>query len=125
VIRRAIAAATTPRRPGRTHRADRNDRQPLRTATGLALAAAGLICTLAVHVHTSAINVQTAGIITMALGLAWLWNPARHQRAMLRRQFDRAMTYLAWDPGQGSAVRCSLDDLLKPDDDETGDCTGG
>jgi hypothetical protein len=68
--------------------------------------------------------VQTAGIIIMALGLAWLWTPARHQGAMLRRQFDRAMTYLAWDPGESSAARCSLDELLKPDDDETGDVKG-
>lgn len=57
---------------------------------------------------------QTAGVIVMALGLAWLWIPVRDKRAVLRRQFDRAMTYLDTDPGDSNSVRCSLDELLEP-----------
>ena len=76
---------------------------------------------MAVHIRAGAVNVQTAGIIVMVLGLAWLWIPVRNKRALLRRHFDRAMTYLAWDPGEGSAVRCSLDELLEPHGDEADD----
>ena len=117
-IRRAIVAATRDRRPRSAQLAGRRDHPPLRALTGLALAATGLICTLAVHIHTGAVNVQTAGIIVMALGLAWLWIPVRHKRVLLRRQFDRAMRYLAWDPGEGSTVRCSLAGLLERCGDE-------
>jgi len=76
---------------------------------------------LAVHVHAGAVNVHTAGFIVMTLGLAWLWMPVRDKRAVLRRLVDRAirysdrvMTYVAWDPGASTAVRCSLDGLLGP-----------
>jgi hypothetical protein len=121
VARRAIAAATRAQRPRRGHRAGRRARPRLRTSAGLALIATGLICTLAVHIHSRAVNVQTAGIIVTALGLAWMWIPVRNKRALLRRQFDRAMSYLAWDPGEGSTVRCSLADLLEYGGDEAGD----
>jgi len=72
-------------------------------------------------VHAGAVNVHTAGFIVMTLGLAWLWIPVRDKRAVLRRfvglairYSDRAMTYLAWDPGASTTVRCSLDELLGP-----------
>jgi hypothetical protein len=97
----------------------------MRTSAGLALTATGLICALAVHIHSRAVDVHTAGIIITTLGLAWLWIPVRSKRALLRRQFDRAMRYLAWDPGEGSTVRCSLAELLDRGDDETGDRTAG
>jgi hypothetical protein len=124
VARRAVAAAIRPRRPHRRHqRADRRaDRRrgtpPLRTSAGLALTATGLICALALHVHTRAVDLQTAGIIVTALGLAWLWMPVRNKRALLRRQFDRTMRYLSWDPGEGSTVRSPLAELLESSDSE-------
>jgi hypothetical protein len=113
VARRAIAAATRARPPRPGHRAERRATPPLRTPAGLVLTAAGLICALAVHIHARAVNVQTAGLIVAALGLAWLWIPVRNKRAWLRRHFDRAMSYLAWDPGEGSTVRSSLAELLE------------
>lgn len=113
VARRAIAAATRARRPRPGHRAERRATPPSRTPAGFVLTAAGLICTLALHIHTRALNLQTAGIIVTALGLAWLWIPVRNKRALLRRQFDRTMSYLAWDPGKGSTVRSSLAELLE------------
>lgn len=120
IARRAIAAATQARRPRPGHQARRRGTPPLHTSAGLALTAVGLICTLAVHIHARAVNVQTAGIIVTALGLAWLWIPVRNKGAWLRRQFSRAMRYLAWDPGEGSTVRCSLAELLESPGDETG-----
>jgi hypothetical protein len=95
------------------HRGGRRATPPLRTPAGLVLTAAGLICVLAVHIHDRAVNVQTAGVIVTALGLAWLWIPVRNKRAWLRRHCDRAMSYLAWDPGESSTVRSSLADLLE------------
>jgi hypothetical protein len=118
LARQAIAAATRARRPPRGHRAGVRATPALRTAAGLALTATGLICLLAVHIHSRAFSVQTAGLIVAALGLAWLWIPVRNKRALLRRQFDRAMSYLAWDPGEGGTVRCSLADLLESCADE-------
>jgi len=119
VARQAVAAAIGTQRPHRRHRraGRRADRRrstpPLRTSAGLALTATGLICGLAVHIHTRAVDLQTAGIIVTALGLAWLWIPVRNKGALLRRQFDRTMRYLSWDPGEGSAVRSPLADLLE------------
>lgn len=113
IARRAIAAATRTRQPRPGQRVDRRAKPPLRTSAGLALTATGLICTLAVHIHSRVVSVQTAGIIVTALGFAWLWVPVRNKRALLRRQFDRTMSYLAWDPGEGSTVRCSLAELLE------------
>ena len=101
--RRAIVAATQARRPPRRQRANRRDRPAASTPAGLALTAAGLTCTFAVHIRAGAVNVQTAGIIVMALGLAWLWIPVRRKRALLRRPFDRAMGFLAWDPPAAAA----------------------
>jgi hypothetical protein len=121
VVRRAIAAATQTRRSGPGQRVDRRAKQPLRASAGLVLTATGLICLLAVHVHTHAINVQTAGVIVTALGLAWLWIPVRNKAALLRRQFDRAMSYLSWDPGERGTVRCSLGELLESSGDEADD----
>jgi hypothetical protein len=115
VTLRAIVAAAQARRPWPGQRANRRDRPAVRTPSGLALTAAGLMCTLAVHIQSRAVNVRTGGIIVMALGLAWLWIPVRHKRARLRRQFDRAIAYLAWDPGRGGTVRCSLAELLEPE----------
>jgi hypothetical protein len=120
VARRAIAAATRARRPQGGHRAERRSTPPLRTPAGLVLTATGLICAVAVHIHTRALNLQTAGIIVTALGVAWLWIPVRNKRASLRRQFDRAMSYLAWDPGEGSMVRSSLAELLESSGNEAG-----
>jgi hypothetical protein len=123
VARRAIAAATLARRPQGGHRAERRSTPPLRTPAGLVLTATGLICTVAVHIHTRALNLQTTGIIVTALGLAWLWVPVRSKRALLRRQFDRAMSYLAWDPGEDSMVRSSLAELLDSPGNEAPDGT--
>jgi hypothetical protein len=91
---------------------------PLHAPAGLVLTAVGLIGALAVHIHARAVNVQAAGIIVTALGLALLWIPVRNTGALLRRQFNRTMRYLAWDPGAGSTVRCSLGDLLENPGDE-------
>jgi len=113
VARRAIIAATQARRPRSAQPAARRGEPPPRAA-GLGLTATGLICILAVHIHSGAVNVRTAGIIVTALGLAWLWIAVPHMRALLRRQLGRAMSYLAWDPGASSAVRCSLAELLEP-----------
>jgi hypothetical protein len=121
MARRAVAAATQARRPRPGRQAHRRGTPPLHTSAGLALTAAGLICGLAVHIHTRAVNVQTAGIIVTVLGLAWLWIPVRNKGASLRRQFNRAMRYLAWDPGEGSTVRCSLAELLGSPGDEPGE----
>jgi hypothetical protein len=114
VIRRALAAAAQAGQPRPAGLIGRRDRPPLRTSVGLALTAAGLICALAVHIHEGAVNVRTLGIIVTALGIAWLWIPAQGKGALLRRQRDRVTSYLAWDPAEGSAVRCSLNELLEP-----------
>jgi hypothetical protein len=106
------------RHRGPNHQAGRRATSPLHTSTGLALTAVGLICALAVHIHARAVNVQAAGIIVTALGLGWLWIPVRNKGALLRRQFNRTMRYLAWDPGEGSTVRCSLGELLESSGDE-------
>lgn len=129
IARRAVAAATQARRPHRRlqgpgRQARRRGTPPLHTSAGLGLTATGLICTLAVHIHARAINVQTAGIIVTALGLVWLWIPVRNKGALLRHQFDRTMRYLAWDPGESSALRCSLAELLGSPGDEAGERTG-
>jgi hypothetical protein len=112
VIRRAVAAATIAGRPRSGRLISDPDRPPPLTSAGLALIAAGVICTVAVHVHPGGVSVRTVGIIVTALGLAWLWIPVQNKRALLRRQLGRAIAYLAWDPAAGSAVRCSLDELL-------------
>jgi hypothetical protein len=150
IARRAIAAATHARRPrtrhqghrhqgpshqgrgyqrsshlGPSNQAGRRAAPPLRTSAGLALTAVGLICALAVHTQDRAFNLQAAGIIVAALGLAWLWSPVRNKGALLRRQFNRAMRYLAWDPGEGSTVRCSLGELLEGSSDEAHDRVAG
>lgn len=114
VARRAVAAATRARPAPRGHRADGQVTAPLRASAGLALTATGLICALAVHVHSRALNVQTAGIIVTALGLAWLWIPVRNKRALLRRQFDRAMRYLAWIPVRAALCAAPWRTCLKP-----------
>ncbi|HUA41524.1 MAG TPA: hypothetical protein VMA32_08165 [Streptosporangiaceae bacterium] len=114
VIRRALAAAAQAGPPQSSRLISRRDRASLRTSAGLALTATGLICALAVHIHESAVNVQTLGIIVTALGIAWLWIPVQGKSALLRRQRDRVRSYLAWDPAEGSTVRCSLNELLGP-----------
>jgi hypothetical protein len=125
VVRRAIAAATQAGRPRYARRPRRRGEPRLVIPAGLALIATGLICALAVHIHSRIVNVQTAGIIVMGLGLAWLWIPLPHKRVMLRRQFDRTMRYLAWDPAEDRAVRCSLDELLESCANEDDDRGGG
>ena len=97
----------------------------MHTSAGLALTATGLVCALAVHIHARAVNVQAAGIIVTGLGLAWLWIPVRSKRALLRRQFNRTMRYLAWDPGEGSTVRCSLAELLESSGEQAQDRAAG
>jgi len=97
----------------------------MHASAGLALTAAGLICALAVHIHTRAVNVQAAGVILAALGFAWLWIPVRNKGALMRRQFNRTMRYLAWDPSAGSTVRCSLAELLESPAEQAQDRAAG
>jgi len=135
--RGAVAAAMRAQRPGSGRR--RTDtagstattarlrvtvhRTALRTTTGLALVALGLILLWAVHASASVVNVHMAGLVLIIIGAAWLLIPVRDKRALARRLFDAAMTYLSVDvsaagtagaAGNGgtSRPRCSLDDLL-------------
>lgn len=90
----------------------------LRQRTGIVLAAIGAVLWLGVHARLAFVATQTSGFVLMLAGLAWLWIPVRGKRQRLRRYLDRAMAYLAWQPGQASADRCSLDELLRiPADD--------
>jgi hypothetical protein len=145
IARQAIAAATRAQRrrsrhqgpghqgpghqgPGHQgpgHQVGRRAAPPMHTSAGLALTAAGLICALAVHIHARAVNVQAAGVILAALGFAWLWIPVRNKGALMRRQFNRTMRYLAWDPGAGSTVRCSLAELLESPGEQAQDRAAG
>jgi hypothetical protein len=113
----AGSTATTARLRVTVHRA------ALRTTTGLALVALGLILLWAVHASASVVNVHMAGLVLIIIGAAWLLIPVRDKRALARRLFDAAMTYLSVDvsaagtagaAGNGgtSRPRCSLDDLL-------------
>jgi uncharacterized protein YjeT (DUF2065 family) len=92
----------------------------LRTTTGLALVALGLILLWAVHASASVVNVHAAGLVLIIVGAAWLLIPVRDKRRLVRRLFDEAMTYLSFDGSAASTAgdsgasrpRCSLDDLL-------------
>ncbi len=133
--RRAVAAALRVQPPARrsrragrgqfsgagTHPAgERRMRPVLRQRTGIVLAAIGAVLWLGVHARLAFVATQTAGFVLLLAGLAWLWIPVRGKREKFRRHLDRAMAYVAWQPGEASADRCSLDDLLKiPADDGT------
>lgn len=55
---------------------------------------------------------RTAGFILTDAGLTWLWAPVTAKRALLRRQFRRAISYVSWD-GSGPTARATLSDLLE------------
>ncbi len=98
-------------------------RTALRTTTGLALVALGLILLLAVHASVSVVNLHMAGLVLIIIGAAWLLIPVRDKRGLAQRLFDAAMTYLSFDVSAASPASaagdsgtsrpsCSLDDLL-------------
>ncbi len=131
--RRAVAAALRVQPPARrsqsagrgqfsgagSHPAgERRARPVLRQRTGIVLAAIGAVLWLGVNARLAFVATQTSGFVLMLAGLAWLWIPVRGKRQRLRRYLDRAMAYVAWQPGEASADRCSLDELLRiPADD--------
>jgi hypothetical protein len=92
----------------------------LRTTTGLALVALGLILLWAVRATASVVNVHMAGLVLIVIGAAWLWIPVRDKRGLLQRLFDAAMTYLSFDGSVPAAAReegasqqrCSLEEML-------------
>jgi hypothetical protein len=84
----------------------------LRARTGLTLIAAGAILLLAVRVRLSFLNVPATGLILIADGLAWLWIPVRAKRVLVRRYFDRVMSYLQWEASDAGERRHALTELL-------------
>ncbi len=88
------------------------ERPALRVTTGLTLTATGAILLLAVHVRVPFLDLPVTGLILMMAGLTWLWIPVRGKRALVRRHFDRAMSYLQWGADELVEARCSLNELL-------------